>query len=158
MASTFNPDANLSWDAELRFKRTAPKARPATATAAPAASTGQLRNGAGVPIVGKRTNTASVDHRHAARVDREEEDFHRKVIPLDVGRAIMKARQDKGLTQKDLATKICEKSTVITDYEAGRAAPNQQVLAKLERALGVKLRGKDIGQPLAPRGSAAKKA
>lgn len=37
---------------------------------------------------------------------------------------------------------------MINDYESGKAVPNQQVLAKLERALGVKLRGKDIGSPL----------
>lgn len=37
---------------------------------------------------------------------------------------------------------------MINDYESGKAVPNQQVLAKLERALGVKLRGKDIGGPL----------
>ncbi|ORZ34875.1 hypothetical protein BCR44DRAFT_1435322 [Catenaria anguillulae PL171] len=104
---------------------------------------------------------AGSDHRHIAKVDREDEQFHIKHVPLDVGRAIMKARQDKELTQKDLATKINEKPTVVADYEAGRAQPNQQILTKLERALGVKLRGKDIGQPLAPRGSsatAAKKA
>jgi ribosome-binding protein aMBF1 (putative translation factor) len=46
------------------------------------------------------------------------------------------------MTQKDLATKVNEKPSVINDYESGRAVPNQQVLAKLERALGVKLRGK----------------
>ena len=58
------------------------------------------------------------------------------------------ARQEKKLTQKDLATKINEKPQVINDYEAGRAQPNQQVLAKMERALGIKLRGKQIGEPL----------
>jgi len=38
----------------------------------------------------------------------------------------------------------------IADLEAGRAAPNQQLLAKLERIVGVKLRGaaNQIGQPL----------
>jgi ribosome-binding protein aMBF1 (putative translation factor) len=37
---------------------------------------------------------------------------------------------------------------VIGDYEAGRAIPNPQVLGKIERALKVKLRGKDIGKKL----------
>ena len=65
-----------------------------------------------------------------------------------------KARSDKTppMTQKDLATKVNEKPSVINDYESGRAIPSQQVLAKLERALGVKLRGKDIGSPLGPPG------
>lgn len=34
------------------------------------------------------------------------------------------------------------------DYEGGRAVPNNQILTKLERALNVKLRGKDKGKPL----------
>ncbi len=32
--------------------------------------------------------------------------------------------------------KINEKPSVVMDYEAGRAIPNQQLLAKMERALG----------------------
>lgn len=58
------------------------------------------------------------------------------------------ARQAKSWTQKDLGQRVNEKPQVINDYEGGRAVPSQQVLAKLERALGVKLRGKDIGTPL----------
>ena len=46
--------------------------------------------------------------------------------------------------------KINEKPQVITDYEAGRGIPNQQILGKIERAIGIKLRGKDKGQPLEP--------
>lgn len=37
---------------------------------------------------------------------------------------------------------INEKPQVIQEYESGKAIPNQQVISKLERALGVKLRGK----------------
>lgn len=39
---------------------------------------------------------------------------------------------------------------MVTDYEAGRGIPNNVILGKMERALGVKLRGKDRGKPLAP--------
>lgn len=52
------------------------------------------------------------------------------------------ARLELKLTQKDVAQKINEKPSVIQDYESGRAIPNPQILGKLERILGVKLRGK----------------
>ncbi len=65
----------------------------------------------------------------------------------------MQGRQGKGLSQKDLATKICEKPQVIGDYEAGRGIPNQQVLAKIERVIGIKLRGKDKGKAVVPPGA-----
>lgn len=71
---------------------------------------------------------------------------------MEVGKLIQKGRQQKNMTQKDLATKICEKPQVVTEYESGKAVPNQAVLAKMERALEMKLRGKDKGAPLAPKG------
>jgi putative transcription factor len=55
---------------------------------------------------------------------------------------MMAARMEKGLSQKDAAAKINEKPSVIQDYESGKAIPSPQVLGKLERILGVKLRGK----------------
>lgn len=61
---------------------------------------------------------------------------------------MQQARVAKEWTQADLARAINEKQQVINEYEQGKAIPNQQVLSKLERALGVKLRGKDIGEPL----------
>lgn len=82
------------------------------------------------------------------KLDATDEVVEVKKLDASVGKTIQKARQEKKLTQKDLATKVNEKPTVINDYEAGRAIPNQQILGKLERALGVKLRGKNIGEPL----------
>jgi putative transcription factor len=80
---------------------------------------------------------------------------------MSVGRAIAKARAEKTppWKQSDLAQKVNEKPSVINgtrrleektnlDYENGRAVPNQQILGKMERVLGVKLRGKDIGSKL----------
>ncbi|CCE90469.1 multiprotein-bridging factor 1 TDEL_0B03400 [Torulaspora delbrueckii] len=82
------------------------------------------------------------------KVDRETDIVKPKKLDSNVGKTISRVRTEKKLSQKDLATKINEKPTVINDYEAARAIPNQQVLGKLERALGVKLRGKNIGEPL----------
>jgi putative transcription factor len=52
------------------------------------------------------------------------------------------ARMELKLSQKEVAQKINEKPSVLQDYEAGKAIPNAQILSKLERTLGVKLRGK----------------
>ena len=41
-----------------------------------------------------------------------------------------------------LSQLINEKPQIIQEYESGKAIPNQQIIGKLERALGVKLRGK----------------
>ena len=51
------------------------------------------------------------------------------------------ARMELKLSQKDVAQKINEKPSVLQDYESSKAIPNAQILAKLERVLGVKLRG-----------------
>ncbi|CAL8095606.1 unnamed protein product [Calicophoron daubneyi] len=86
--------------------------------------------------------------KNTAKLDEETEDFHNDLVDMDVGRLIMQARQEKGLTQKELATKINEKPQVVADYEQARAVRNQAILSKMERVLGVKLRGKDKGAQL----------
>ena len=75
------------------------------------------------------------------RADEGEGPLVQKEVSKKVSLEIQKARQQKGWTQKELALKISERPQVVADYEAGRAVPSQQILAKLERALGVKLRG-----------------
>ena len=62
-------------------------------------------------------------------------------LGLNIGQRIQQARAAKGMKQKDLATKCNEKPNVIAEYEQGKAIPNNQILGKLERVLGVKLRG-----------------
>lgn len=61
-------------------------------------------------------------------------------VELSIALKIQQARTNKKWTQKELATKINEKANVINDYESGRAIPNQQIISKLERVLGVRLR------------------
>ncbi|KAK0544034.1 multiprotein-bridging factor 1 [Tilletia horrida] len=99
---------------------------------------------------GTNKGHAPVDHQRIAKLDRENEVAPPPKVAPSVGRAIQQARQDKEMTQKDLGTKINEKPQVIAEYESGKAVPNAQILSKMERALGVKLRGKDIGAPFGP--------
>ena len=75
------------------------------------------------------------------RADEGEAPLVQKEVSKKVSLEIQKARQQKGMTQKELALKISERPQVVADYEAGRAVPSQQILIKFEKALGVKLRG-----------------
>jgi putative transcription factor len=70
-------------------------------------------------------------------------------VGLDVGRLIQQARNELKMTQKDLAQRLNEKPQVVNDYEAGRAIPNPGVLSKMERILGVRLRGAHKGEKFA---------
>ena len=75
----------------------------------------------------------------AAKIEADETFKPKATVDLDMSRAIQRARLDKKMTQKELATAIMERADVINAYEAGRAVPNPTVLQKIERALGVKL-------------------
>ena len=53
--------------------------------------------------------------------------------------AMVQARNAKGLTQKELAHKIAVKDTIIKSYENGKAVPQNNIIQKIEKVLGVKL-------------------
>ncbi|EOX92868.1 Multiprotein bridging factor 1B [Theobroma cacao] len=76
------------------------------------------------------------------KLDDETENLAHDRISSDLKKNIMQARMDKKMTQAQLAQMINEKPQVIQEYESGKAIPNQQIISKLERALGTKLRGK----------------
>jgi len=88
------------------------------------------------------------DHQRIVKLDRENEVAPPAKVAPSVGRAMQTARMELKLSQKDVAQKINEKPSILQDYESGKAIPNPQILAKLERTLGVKLRGTDIGKKL----------
>ena len=105
---------------------------------------------------GAATNRQKQTQLNTKKLDDETEELKHSKVSMDVGKLIQKGRQAKNMTQKELATKICEKPQVVTEYEQGKAVPNNAILAKMERALEMKLRGKDKGAPLAPKGAAKK--
>jgi putative transcription factor len=58
-----------------------------------------------------------------------------------VAKTIQQARIAKGFkTQKDLATAIGVPANVINSYESGKAIPDNAVLQKLRKVLGVRLK------------------
>lgn len=86
-------------------------------------------------------SNASEASRNAARLDEDTEARRQAVVPTEIRKIIMQGRQAKKLSQKELGNLINEPPKTIQEYENGKAVPSNQVLGKLERALGVKLRG-----------------
>ncbi|ORX92129.1 multi protein-bridging factor 1 [Basidiobolus meristosporus CBS 931.73] len=138
----------MDWDSVTVIRQKQERAKVARSSA----EVNAARRAGAVVATEKKTvankGHVGADHALIAKLDRTDDIVVQPKLSLDVGKAIQKARQEKGLTQKDLGQKVNEKANVMNDYEMGRAVPNQQILAKLERALGVKLRGKNIGEPL----------
>ncbi|XP_055387139.1 endothelial differentiation-related factor 1 homolog [Condylostylus longicornis] len=138
------------WDTVTVLRKRPPKASVMKSEAAINAA---RRQGVAIETqqkYGAATNKQHVTTKNTAKLDRETEELKHEKIPLDVGRLIQQGRQAKNLSQKDLATKINEKVQVVTDYEAGRGIPNNMILGKIERVIGVRLRGKERGQTVAP--------
>lgn len=84
------------------------------------------------------------DYQKIAKLARDTDAAPPPKLSLAVSEVIRTIRAANGLSQKDLAAKINEKQSVLQDYESGKAIPNTQILGKLERILGVKLRGEQL--------------
>ncbi|KAG7034903.1 Multiprotein-bridging factor 1b [Cucurbita argyrosperma subsp. argyrosperma] len=91
---------------------------------------------------GSNKSASSSTSLNTRKLDEETENLTHDRVPTELKKAIMQARMEKKLTQSQLAQLINEKPQVIQEYESGKAIPNQQIITKLERALGAKLRGK----------------
>jgi len=88
----------------------------------------------------KKKNSEAINTNY--KLDNETEELKHDTIDFNLSKTIQQARNAKGLTQKQLANMIQKPCSLITQYENGQALPDNQLLGKLERCLGVKLRGK----------------
>jgi len=91
----------------------------------------------GAPIEKKKSYGPSNVNKIEAQI--EAGSFELPTVGLEFKMALLKARQAKGISQKDLAEKINVKAAVITEYEQGKAIPDPAIISKLNRALGVTL-------------------
>lgn len=76
------------------------------------------------------------------KLDMETEELKHKKIDISLSREIVQARVKKGLNQKQLANMINKPQSVINQYENGTAIVDNNILAILQRKLGIKLLGK----------------
>jgi putative transcription factor len=68
-------------------------------------------------------------------LDDDHESTHHVKISNTLKKVLQQARMKAKMSQKELATAINVKPTVIQAYEAGKGIPNSQILLKMERAL-----------------------
>ena len=74
------------------------------------------------------------------KIEREEIGTHEKVS-VSLAKTIQQARIARGYkTQKELANAVGVKVDIINGYESGKMIPDNNVMQKLRRVLGVKLK------------------
>ncbi|MCS7131319.1 MAG: multiprotein-bridging factor 1 family protein [Hadesarchaea archaeon] len=57
----------------------------------------------------------------------------------DYPKRIRQARERLGLTQEELAKRLAERASVVKRLEAGTLVPNEQLVKKIHRVLGIRL-------------------
>ena len=94
-------------------------------------------------VLRKRVIPEKVNRPEVSRevmIEREEIGTHEKVT-MSLAKTIQQARIARGYkTQKDLANALGVKVDIINGYESGKSIPDNAVLQKLRRVLGVKLK------------------
>ena len=94
-------------------------------------------------VLRKKVNPEKVNRPEVSKeikMEREEIGTHEKVT-MSLAKTIQQARVARGYkTQKELANAVGVKVDIIGGYESGKIIPDNTVLQKLRRVLGVKLK------------------
>ena len=90
-------------------------------------------------VVKNKKKVLSDDQIRKIKLDNDNEVHKIEKVSMDFRKEMQKARCAKNMTQKQLAQKLNLKQTIIANYEQGKAVPNNYIITKIERALGVKL-------------------
>jgi putative transcription factor len=70
------------------------------------------------------------------------ERFEKEDLVEDFAQRIRIAREKTGMSQKELAMKINERVTILSKIEAAQMRPDEKVIAKLQKELGIVLKEK----------------
>lgn len=85
-------------------------------------------------------NKVSPEVSREVKIEREEIGTHEKVS-VSLAKTIQQARIAKGYkTQKELANAMGVKVDIINGYESGKIIPDNNVMQKLRKVLGVRLK------------------
>ena len=95
----------------------------------------------GIPVLRKQNiaGTAQMRKLDSAGLDDDETPLKHATVTLEFKMSLQKARMAKKMSQADLAKAINQPAKVVNEYESGKAIPNQAIVNKMNKVLGVHL-------------------
>lgn len=88
----------------------------------------------------KNKTTPNYERSKTQQLDQETEKLNHEKVGGSLGKTIQNARTANGYkTQKELANAINVDVKIISEYESGKAIPDNKILQKLRRVLKTKL-------------------
>lgn len=94
------------------------------------------RTGGKVEVVAKATSNKKSEVSNVGKLLNE--DIELKTVPREISIQVQQIRNEKKLSQDQLAKKICENVIEIKNLENGDGVYNPKVVSKIERIFGVK--------------------
>jgi ribosome-binding protein aMBF1 (putative translation factor) len=95
------------------------------------------------PVKNPKTVSISVNKKkevdiNLKKLDEDHENTKHKTISNSFKKVLQQERMKAQMSQKDLATAINVKSTIVQSYEQGIGIPNSQIISKMEKAISQK--------------------